>query len=43
MLTSSALRSKYIREVIEENEDSVWIAEREGRTKNGDDKANPVY
>ena len=41
MLTSSALRSKYIREVIEENEDSVWIAEREGRTKNGDDKAQP--
>ena len=28
MLTSSALRSKYIREVIEENEDSVWIADR---------------
>ena len=43
MLTSSALRSKYIREVIEENEDSVWIAEREGRTKNGDDKAQPPY
>lgn len=39
MLTSSALRSKYIREVIEENEDSVWIAEREGRTKNGNDRA----
>ena len=38
MLTSSALRSKYIREVIEENENSVWIAEREGRTKNGDDR-----
>ena len=39
MLSSSAVRSKYIREVIEENEDSVWIAEREGRTKNGDDRA----
>ena len=39
MLTSSALRSKYIRGVIEENRDSVWIAEREGRTKNGDDRA----
>ena len=36
MLTSSALRSKYIRGVIEENHESVWIAEREGRTKNGD-------
>lgn len=41
MLTSSALRSKYIREVIEENENSVWIAEREGRTKNGDDRTQP--
>lgn len=39
MLTSSALRSKYIRKVIEENNDSIWIAEREGRTKNGDDRA----
>jgi len=39
MLTSSSLRSQYIREVIQENEDSVWIAEREGRTKNGDDRA----
>ena len=39
MLSSSAIRSKYIREVIEENEDSVWIAEREGRTKNGADRA----
>lgn len=38
MLSSSAVRSKYIREVIAENEDSVWIAEREGRTKNGDDR-----
>lgn len=41
MLGSSAIRSKYIHGVIEENEDSVWIAEREGRTKNGDDKAQP--
>lgn len=38
MLVSSALRSKYIREVIEEGENSVWIAQREGRTKNGSDK-----
>lgn len=41
MLSSSSIRSKYIREVIEENQDSVWIAEREGRTKNGDDRAQP--
>ena len=39
MLGSSAIRSKYIHETIEEKENSVWIAEREGRTKNGDDKA----
>lgn len=39
MLASSSIRSQYIREVIQENEDSVWIAEREGRTKNGDDRA----
>ncbi|MEG0795071.1 MAG: 1-acyl-sn-glycerol-3-phosphate acyltransferase [Odoribacter sp.] len=41
MLSSSALRSRYIREIIEENENSVWIAEREGRTKNGDDRTQP--
>lgn len=41
MLSSSSIRSKYIREVIEENENSVWIAEREGRTKNGDDRTQP--
>lgn len=39
MLSSSSIRSQYIRETIEENEDSVWIAEKEGRTKNGDDRA----
>ena len=38
MLSSSALRSQYIRETIAENEYSVWIAEKEGRTKNGDDR-----
>lgn len=38
MLTSSSLRSKYIREAIEENEDSIWIAQREGRSKNGNDR-----
>ncbi len=41
MLSSSAIRSKYIREVIQENEDSVWIAEKEGRTKNGNDRSQP--
>lgn len=38
MIVSSALRSKYLRSVVEENNNSVWIAQREGRTKNGDDK-----
>ncbi|HIX02645.1 MAG TPA: 1-acyl-sn-glycerol-3-phosphate acyltransferase [Candidatus Odoribacter faecigallinarum] len=38
MISSSSLRSQYIRETIQENEYSVWIAEKEGRTKNGDDR-----
>ncbi len=41
ILASSLLRSRYMRETIRENEFSIWIAEREGRTKNGDDKAQP--
>lgn len=41
MLTSSAIRSDYIREVILENNYSVWIAQKEGRTKNGDDRTQP--
>ena len=42
MLKSSMLRSKYMRETIIEGEDSIWIAEREGRTKNGDDRCQPA-
>lgn len=38
MITSANLRSHYIRDVIHENKDSVWIAQKEGRTKNGDDR-----
>ncbi len=30
--------SKYIRFVITEENDSIWLAQREGRTKKGDDK-----
>lgn len=41
MLSSSAVRSRYIHQVIERNENSVWIAQREGRTKNGDDRTQP--
>ena len=42
MLKSSMLRSKYMRETIIEGENSIWIAEREGRTKNGDDRCQPA-
>lgn len=41
MIVSSALRSKYIRGTILEGQNSIWIAQREGRTKNGDDKTQP--
>lgn len=41
MIISSALRSKYIRTTITEGNNSIWIAQREGRTKNGDDKTQP--
>lgn len=38
MLISSALRSKYMRELITESNNSIWIAQREGRTKDGNDR-----
>ena len=38
IITSANLRSHYLRDVIYENKDSVWIAQKEGRTKNGDDR-----
>lgn len=41
MIASSALRSRYLREIVSEGENSVWIAQREGRTKNGNDKTQP--
>ncbi|MFW5760193.1 MAG: 1-acyl-sn-glycerol-3-phosphate acyltransferase [Cyclobacteriaceae bacterium] len=34
--------STYIRKRIVEKNTSVWIAQREGRTKNGDDRTNPA-
>lgn len=37
-LVSSRLVSEYIRELVVTDNRSVWIAQREGRTKNGDDK-----
>ncbi|MGQ1786988.1 1-acyl-sn-glycerol-3-phosphate acyltransferase [Saccharicrinis sp. GN24d3] len=38
MLQSSILMSKYIRYNITERNQSVWIAQREGRSKDGDDR-----
>ncbi|WP_027472483.1 1-acyl-sn-glycerol-3-phosphate acyltransferase [Saccharicrinis fermentans] len=38
MLQSSNLMSKYIRYNITERNQSVWIAQREGRSKDGDDR-----
>ena len=40
-LKSSLTLSRYIRESIY-NKDSIWIAQREGRAKDGDDKTNPA-
>ncbi|MEL7585532.1 MAG: 1-acyl-sn-glycerol-3-phosphate acyltransferase [Prolixibacteraceae bacterium] len=38
LLTASKQLSRYIRESISRNNDSVWIAQREGRTKDGNDQ-----
>ncbi|MBE9467027.1 MAG: 1-acyl-sn-glycerol-3-phosphate acyltransferase [Bacteroidetes bacterium] len=38
MLEASNQLSAYIRKTITENKNSIWIAQREGRTKDGDDK-----
>lgn len=41
-LYSSSLRlSSYIQKVIIQNEDSIWLAQREGRAKDGHDKTAP--
>ena len=41
-LSASKELSAYIRHTITHKEESVWIAQREGRTKNGDDKMQPA-
>ena len=41
MLASSKLLSEYIRELLLVENHSVWIAQREGRTKDGNDATNP--
>lgn len=41
MLESSKILSEYIRHLLLEESRSVWIAQREGRTKDGNDATNP--
>ncbi|OCB74323.1 1-acyl-sn-glycerol-3-phosphate acyltransferase [Flavobacterium crassostreae] len=41
MLSSSKLLSEYIGHLIQHENRSVWIAQREGRTKDGNDATNP--
>ena len=38
MLESSTVLSHYIRHTIIERQQNIWLAQREGRSKNGDDK-----
>ncbi len=38
MLESSNILSRYIRHTIYERQQNIWIAQREGRSKDGDDK-----
>ena len=38
LMISSMIQSRYIRHTIMDRKTSIWIAQREGRTKNGDDK-----
>lgn len=42
MLTSSKLLSGYIRQMITKGTDSIWIAQREGRAKDGNDVTQPA-
>ncbi|MCB0633436.1 MAG: 1-acyl-sn-glycerol-3-phosphate acyltransferase [Saprospiraceae bacterium] len=41
MLEASRKLSAYIDHVICEKKESIWIAQREGRSKDGDDRTNP--
>ena len=41
MLQSSKLLSEYIGQLLLRENRSVWIAQREGRTKDGNDETNP--
>jgi 1-acyl-sn-glycerol-3-phosphate acyltransferase len=42
MLQSSKLLSQYIHKLLHHENRSVWIAQREGRTKDGKDATNPA-
>ena len=42
MLHSSHILSEYIRHSITENGNSIWIAQREGRSKDGFDQTSPA-
>jgi glycerol-3-phosphate O-acyltransferase len=42
MLSSSKLLSHYIRQMITKGSDSIWIAQREGRAKDGNDITQPA-
>jgi hypothetical protein len=41
MLRNSQILSSYIRHSVTERNQSVWIAQRKGRTKDGNDKTDP--
>ena len=42
MLTSSIRLSEYMHYAIEEKHENIWIAQREGRAKNSDDRTQPA-
>jgi hypothetical protein len=41
LLESSKLMSEYIQDLLVNKNRSVWIAQREGRTKDGNDATHP--
>ena len=42
MLKSSQLLSDYMRQTVTNNDNSIWIAQREGRSKDGLDQTSPA-
>lgn len=42
MFLASQLLSEYMHLVIEQKKDNIWIAQREGRAKNSDDRTQPA-